>query len=64
LENVPNFEELFEAKSSDEIKAILDEFLLSDEDAEGASNETTKYGSSNSGDTATSVDQAFSELLG
>ncbi len=64
LENVPNFEELFEAKSSDEIKAILDEFLLSDEDAEGASSETTKYGSSNSGDTATSVDQAFSELLG
>jgi len=64
LEEIPDYDGLFEAKSSDEIKAILDEFLLADEDAEAVSTETAKYGSSTSGgDTATSVDQAFSELL-
>ena len=65
LDGIPNFEDLFERKASSEVQALLDEFLLSDEDAEATSTETVKYASS--GDTAkeaNTVSDAFDELLG
>ena len=61
LDSIPNFEDVFERKTPQEVQGMLDEFLLSESDAEQTSVETTKY----SGNTATSaVDQAFNELLG
>ena len=62
LEQVPDFDDLFERKSAEEVAAMLDQFLLSEDDAEEVSSETTQY--SNTTTTATtSVDAAFNELL-
>jgi hypothetical protein len=58
LESIPDFSTLFERKTAAQVQTILDEFLLSDEDAEGVSSETTKYS-----DATTDVDKAFQELL-
>ena len=54
LDNIPDFSSLFERKTTEQVQAMLDEFLLG-EDAE-ASTEST--------DTGSSVDKAFAELLG
>tara|TARA_R110000824_G_scaffold199210_3_gene383227 strand:+ start:1908 stop:2657 length:750 start_codon:yes stop_codon:yes gene_type:complete len=62
LEQVPDFDDLFERKSAGDVAAMLDQFLLSEEDAEEVSSETTQY--SNTATTSTSVDAAFTELLG
>jgi hypothetical protein len=45
---------------------MLDEYLLSEEDAEDASTESTRYGNttSESSTEGSTVDQAFEELLG
>ena len=67
LDGIPDFEDLFERKTSGEVKALLDEFLLSDEDAESTSTETVKYASSTGASKSTeanSVSDAFDELLG
>ena len=68
LENVPDFEELFAAsrKSFTEVQAMLDEFLLGNEDPEENSTETTKYASTETSksESGTSVDKAFADLLG
>lgn len=71
LETVPDIGSLFDRKTPDEIQAMLDEYLASDEVAEAGSSETQKYGTSsndnpagNSSSVGTSVDQAFSDLLG
>ena len=62
LENIPDFNTLFERKTPEEVGQLLDEFLSGEESAEERSSETTKYGS-DSKDT-TDVDAAFEELLG
>jgi len=59
LESIPNFEEVFERKSAQEVQAMLDEFLLSQDDAEDVSSESTRYNNSGASDT----DRAFKELL-
>ena len=66
LDSVPDFDELFSnsRKSFAEVQAMLDEFLLGDSDPEEVSTETTKYNGSEEQNSSTSVDQAFSDLLG
>ncbi len=56
LESIPDFENLYERKSPSQIQAMLDEYLSDDVDAEMNSNESQKYGSTNS------VDAAFARL--
>ena len=58
VDGVPDFKDLFTRKTPSEVQAILDEFLLSEQDAEEVSSETTKYSNK-----ATDVDKAFGELL-
>jgi len=59
LSAIPDVEQLFERKSTQEVQAILDEFMSKDVDAESSSSESVHYGK-NSGN---SVDQAFKELM-
>jgi hypothetical protein len=61
LNQIPEFDSVFDRKTPDQVQAMLDEFLLGEEDAEGVSVESAKY---NSGSEKSSVDQAFEELLG
>lgn len=63
LDSVPNFEELHEYKSPEDVARILDEHLSgghSDETVEKDSKETAKYGSAKSTNT---IDAAFADLL-
>jgi hypothetical protein len=60
LDQIPNFDEVFERKTPDQVQAMLDEFLLGENDAEEVSTESTKY---NSNSATSAVDQAFAELL-
>ena len=60
LENIPDFNTLFERKTPEDVGQMLDEFLAGEESAEERSKETTKYGD----DTTKDVDAAFEELLG
>lgn len=65
LESIPNFDDLFERKTTAEVGQMLDEFLSTDESAEARSTETARYNSGPQATaTATSVDDAFNELLG
>ncbi len=64
---IPEFEGLFNKKSPEEVGQLLDEFLLSQSDAESVSSETSKFGK-DSGDTTTTsskskVDDAFGDLM-
>ena len=59
LDQVPDFAKLFESKTGPEIQAMLDEFLLGEEDAEDASTETKKYSNTETD----AVDKAFAELM-
>ena len=61
LENIPDFDTVFERKTPEEVQSMLDEFLLEDKDAEEVSSETTKYSNTKE---ESSVDRAFNELLG
>ena len=63
LESIPVYDEVFETarKTPEEIQAMLDEYLLGEEDAEDTSTESTKYSANQA---ASPVDQAFEELLG
>ena len=63
LDSIPAYDDVFESarKTPGEIQGMLDEFLLSEEDAEDVSNETVKYESTSP---ASAVDKAFEELLG
>ena len=65
LEQVPNFDDLFDRKTPEQVGTLLNAYLAggSDGDAEEASNETTKYSGSNS-TSSSSVEGAFKELLG
>ncbi len=59
LNAIPDVEQLFERKSTEEVQAILDEFMSKDVDAEASSSESVHYGKNN----GNSVDQAFKELM-
>jgi hypothetical protein len=63
LDSVPNFDDAFERKTSDEVSAILDEYLASgsDTEAEAESKETVKYGKGSKSTNA--VDKAFADLM-
>ena len=63
LEGIPDFDQLFEGsrKTYDEVRAMLDEFLLGETKAEEGSTETASSGDNGSNN---SVDQAFADLLG
>ena len=60
LDQIPDYDSVFERKTPKQVQTLLDEFLLGEGDAEDVSSETSKY-NSNSGTNA--VDQAFAELL-
>ena len=68
LAAIPDFDDLFEKKSVTDVQGMLDEFLLGEEDAEDTSKESSRYGTTTDTTTTTteasSVDQAFEELLG
>ena len=57
LETIPDIPNLFERKTPEQVQAMLDEFLLTEESAEEVSSETTRY-NTNSG-----IDKAFNDLL-
>jgi len=59
MESIPEFEGLFERKTTEQVGAMLDEFLSDEDSAEDSSVETSKYNKKE----ASSVDEAFSELL-
>jgi len=60
LESIPEISELFDRKTPQDVQAMLDEFLLTQEDAEGVSKESEHYVAKTEG---SDVDKAFSELL-
>jgi hypothetical protein len=60
LDQIPDYSTVFERKTPAQVQAMLDEFLLGEEDAEDVSSEASKYNSNETN----SVDQAFKELLG
>ena len=57
LDNIPEFDGLFTRKTSQEIQGMLDEWLAGED---SAGEDVVKYDSTNS---ATSVDNAFNELM-
>jgi hypothetical protein len=62
LNEVPEFESVFERKTPEQVQVMLDEYLLGDSDADEVSSETSKY--NGGGKETSTVDQAFQELLG
>jgi len=65
LENIPEFNSLFERKTPAEVEVILDEFLSGNQSAESRSNETQKYGTTtNAGTEVSDVEAAFQDLAG
>ena len=61
LENIPEFDTLFERKTPAEVGTLLDAYLLGEE---GTSEETNTTTPPPSTDTVSSVDAAFNELMG
>jgi len=62
LDSIPEFDSLFERKTTEDVGALLDAFVNGGlEDPESVSSETTKYDTATS-EEATSVDAAFAEL--
>jgi hypothetical protein len=70
LDSIPEFEGLFDRKTTEQVESMLDAFVNSTvTDPESASTETTRYGkTTDSGttdtttDTTNAVDAAFAEL--
>ena len=61
METIPNFDSIFDRKSSEDVQGILDNHLSMDED----SSDVEKYGASTSSNkTVDAVEQSFNELLG
>jgi len=58
LETIPNFDEIFERKTTEEVQSILDQFMSTS----AGNSEVEKFGD-NSGKAADSVEAAFSDLL-
>ena len=69
VESMPNFDELFERKTTEQVAAVLEETLGGEATAEQSSNEVSKFGSNNNISTTTTteavtdIDDAFNELL-
>ena len=59
LDQIPDYGTVFERKTPEQVQAMLDEFLLGEEDAEEMSTESSRYNSSSK----STVDKAFEELL-
>ena len=59
LDEIPDFDSVFERKTPQQVQVMLDEFLLGEADAEDVSTETNKYSSNNS---TSAIDKAFTEL--
>jgi hypothetical protein len=67
VDTTPDFNTLFERKSTADVQAMLDAYLSDDATSEAASTETHKYNNStpaNNTNASNSVEDAFSELLG
>ena len=62
LNNIPDFDALFERKSAADVEVMLDEYLSGDQSAETTSTETEKYTAPTT--TNDPVDAAFDELMG
>ena len=65
LDSIPDFDGLFDRKTTSDVQTILDTFINSQvEDPETVSSETTKYGnnSNNASSDTNAVDTAFAEL--
>ena len=62
LESIPDFNDVFDRKTPEDVQVMLDEYLLGEEDAEDVSSESSHYNSKDS--ETSSVDRAFEELLG
>ena len=62
LESIPDFSNLFERKSVEDVEKILDAYLSGDESAEARSTESTKYDNKSTGETS-DVETAFKDLL-
>jgi hypothetical protein len=58
LETIPNFDEIFERKTTEEAQSILDQFMAGDT----GNQEVVKFGSNTAAETD-SVEAAFSDLL-
>ena len=59
LETIPNFDEIFERKTTEEVQSILDQFLSSGE----GNTEVEKYGTPTDTGGSNSVEAAFNDLL-
>jgi len=62
LDSIPDFDTLFERKTTQDVNAMLDEYLSGDQSAETSSSETEKYAATTT--TTDPVDAAFDELMG
>ena len=58
IESIPDIGGLFDRKTTDEVQALLDDFLSSESSSESHSSETTKYNKNN-----TNVDEAFDKFM-
>ena len=58
LECIPNFDEIFERKTTEEVQSIMDQFLSGDT----GNSEVEKFGS-NTETTTDAVESAFNDLL-
>ncbi len=58
LDSIPDYNDVFDRKTPEQVQVMLDEFLLTEEDAEEVSTESQRYSSDKS-----AVDTAFEELL-
>jgi len=61
LDNIPDFSNIFDRKTTEDVESMLDAFLSDDESTESRSHETVMYKNKNE---VNSVDAAFNELLG
>jgi hypothetical protein len=59
IDSVPDIDNLFDVKTTEQIQELLDGYLSSDGSAEASSSETKKYNTSN----GESVDQAFAAFM-
>ena len=59
LDSVPDIDNLFDVKTSEEVQTLLDGYLSSDSSAESSSNETQQYAKK----TGESVDKAFAAFM-
>jgi len=60
LETIPDFENIFERKSTEEVQSILDQFMSS----EGTREDLEKFGTKTNNAEPNAVESAFNDLLG